>query len=130
MAFLSNLFLNVSVKIWLTVLLPISCTIYWILWCIYARTLHPLASIPGPVWPSISRLCLVYHAYTGDLEIWQLALHERYGPLVRVAPDEIVCDDPREISTLYPIARPLEKTVWFDAWRPKNLLGRKDMYVF
>jgi hypothetical protein len=32
----------------------------------------------------------MYHAYSGDLEIVQRALHEKYGPLVRVAPVRIV----------------------------------------
>lgn len=50
---------------------------YWLLWIIYARTMHPLAGIPGPLWPAVSRTWLMYRMYLGDLEIHQRALHRR-----------------------------------------------------
>jgi hypothetical protein len=50
---------------------------YWLLWIVYARTFHPLAKIPGPLWASTSRTWLMYRMYLGDLEIHQRALHER-----------------------------------------------------
>jgi hypothetical protein len=129
MAFSSIEFLGFDARNWLTVLLPIAFVVYWITWVIYARTFHPLAKIPGPFWPSVSRACIVHRAYAGDLDEWQRELHEQYGPLVRVAPDEITCNDPREIPNIYPISKPLQKTVWYDAWRPVGMPGRRDMYV-
>lgn len=51
---------------------------YWLLSLVYARTFHPLANIPGPLWPSVSRTWLMYRMYVGDLEIHQRALHERF----------------------------------------------------
>lgn len=51
---------------------------YWLLWMVYARTFHPLAKIPGPLWASVSRTWLMYRMYLGDLEIHQRTLHERY----------------------------------------------------
>jgi hypothetical protein len=88
----------------------------------------------------------MYRAYRGDLEIHQRNLHEQYGPLLRVAPgrcpirceivayvhaciDEATCDDPREIPTVYPLKAPLEKTVWYDAWRPAGMKSRPDMFT-
>jgi hypothetical protein len=50
---------------------------YWLLWIVYARTFHPLAKIPGPLWASTSRTWLMYRMYLGDLETHQRALHER-----------------------------------------------------
>ncbi|KAF1941940.1 cytochrome P450 [Clathrospora elynae] len=129
MAFLSDFLLSAEVKTWLTVVLPTIFITYWISWVFYARNFHPLAQIPGPFWPSVTRVWIVYHAHAGDLEIQQRALHERYGPLVRVAPDEVVCADPREIPTIYPLSKPLEKTPWYDVWRPVGLPGRRDMFT-
>jgi len=42
--------------------------------------------------------------------------------------DELVCNDPREIPTVYPLKDPLEKTVWYDAWRPAGMNSRPDMF--
>ncbi|KAJ4363553.1 hypothetical protein N0V83_009849 [Neocucurbitaria cava] len=117
MALFTDLLLGANLRSWFTVILPTALVGYWGLWIVYARTLHPLAKIPGPFWPSVSRTWLMYHAWIGDLEIQQRALHKQYGPLARVAPpilrDEVTCDDPREIPTVYPITKPLEKTPWF-----------------
>ncbi|UPX11214.1 uncharacterized protein EKO05_0001834 [Ascochyta rabiei] len=46
--------------------------IYWLLWTIRARTFHPLARVPVPQWPSISRTWLMHRMYLGDLETHQL----------------------------------------------------------
>jgi hypothetical protein len=43
--------------------------------------------------------------------------------------DEVVCDDPREAPTLYSLKDPLEKTVWYDAWRPAGMNSRTDMFT-
>jgi hypothetical protein len=43
--------------------------------------------------------------------------------------DEVVCDDPREAPVLYPLKDPLEKTVWYDAWRPAGMKSRTDMFT-
>lgn len=53
--------------------------VYWTLWIIYARWLHPLAKFPGPFWASISRVWTVLHVLPGDAEKAQKKLHERYG---------------------------------------------------
>lgn len=86
MTLLSDPLLGVEVRTWFTVLVPTAFVVYWGLWIIYARTLHPLAKVPGPFWPSVSRTWLMYRASAGDLEIHQRALHQQFGPLVRVAP--------------------------------------------
>jgi hypothetical protein len=86
MAILTNFLLGIELKSWLNLILPTAFVSYYLLWIVYTRTLHPLAKIPGPFWPSVSRTWLMYHAYAGDLEIVSRALHEEYGPLLRVAP--------------------------------------------
>jgi hypothetical protein len=58
--------------------------IYWISWIIYARTLHPLAKVPGPFWPSVSRTWLMYRMYAGDFQIVQRALHQQFVPMLSV----------------------------------------------
>jgi hypothetical protein len=43
--------------------------------------------------------------------------------------DEVVCNDPREMPKVYPMKDPLEKTVWYDAWRPAGMKSRPDMFT-
>jgi hypothetical protein len=55
----------------------------------YRVYLHPFAHIPGPLAAKCSWLWLHYHAYVGD-ECTQIRrLHEKYGLVVRVAPNEV-----------------------------------------
>ena len=51
---------------------------YWLIWMVYSRTLHPLAKVPGPVWPSLSRTWLMYRMYLGDYQVVQVELHKKY----------------------------------------------------
>ena len=52
--------------------------VYWLIWVVYSRTWHPLAKVPGPVWPSLSRTWLMYRMYLGDYQLAQEALHKKY----------------------------------------------------
>ncbi|KAK8015767.1 hypothetical protein PG991_008655 [Apiospora marii] len=62
---------------------------YTLLWCIYSRTLHPLH---------------------------KRALHKRYGPLVRIAPDEVACADPDAIRKIYSTTASLNKSDFYHIW--------------
>ncbi|KAL6705122.1 hypothetical protein ACN47E_007227 [Coniothyrium glycines] len=128
MALLTQHLLDSDNMTWICKTIFVAILTYWITWVFYARTIHPLAKIPGPFLATISGVWTMYHAYAGDLEIQHRALHQRYGLLIRVAPDEIVCSDPKEIPRIYPFTNPLQKTPWYDAWRP-NLPGRRDMFM-
>lgn len=72
------------------VALPIVSILVWI---IYSRTFHPLAGIPGPWLASWSRLWYMKKIWTEDVEMDEKALHEKHGPLVRIAYDEISCSE-------------------------------------
>ncbi|KAI0547173.1 cytochrome P450 [Xylaria curta] len=89
---------------------------YLVSWCIYCRTFHPLSKVPGPFWPSVTRLWLTYAVSRGDLDVVQRELHKRYGPLVRIAPDEIACADPEAIRKIYSTTSPLNKTDFYHIW--------------
>ncbi|PSN68694.1 cytochrome P450 [Corynespora cassiicola Philippines] len=123
-----GLFPDTDPKGWAAIV-SISFITYYIVWITYARTLHPLAKIPGPLWPAVSRTWLMYRMYAGDMEIASRALHERYGPLVRIAPNEVTCSDPEAIPRIYHTHRPLEKTDWYLAFRPVGIGGRTDLFT-
>ncbi|KZT66218.1 cytochrome P450 [Daedalea quercina L-15889] len=50
---------------------------------------HPLAMYPGPLPCKITKLWLVYQANTGKLHEYMRRLHAKYGPVVRIGPNEI-----------------------------------------
>ncbi|KAL4913555.1 cytochrome P450 [Aspergillus aurantiobrunneus] len=87
-------------------------------WILYARCFHPLAGFPGPFWASVSRIWTVLHVLPGDAEKTQKRLHEKYGPVVRIAPNELVTSDPHALKTLYGFQPSTAKTDFYLAFRP------------
>jgi hypothetical protein len=57
--------------------------------CAYNLFFHPLRSYPGPLLWRAARLPYVLRALQGRLAYDVLDLHELYGPVVRVAPNEL-----------------------------------------
>ncbi|KAL3456655.1 cytochrome P450 [Aspergillus heterothallicus] len=91
---------------------------YWSVWIIYTTWFHPLAKFPGPFWASITRAWTVLHVLPGDAEKSQLKLHEKYGSVVRIAPNELITSDPEALKTLYGIKSFTTKTDFYLAFRP------------
>jgi hypothetical protein len=58
-----------------------------------------------------------------------LLVYRKDAPETHISPDEVVYDNPRAILTVYPLKNPLEKTVWYDAWRPAGMNSRSDMFT-
>lgn len=57
--------------------------------CAYNLFFHPLRSYPGPLLWRAARLPYVLRALQGRLAYDLLDLHERYGPVIRIAPNEL-----------------------------------------
>ncbi|KAK5653086.1 hypothetical protein OQA88_9373 [Cercophora sp. LCS_1] len=72
---------------------------------VYRIFFHPLASVPGPTLAAATRLYAFYFNIvkggTFYLEIERL--HKVYGPVVRIAPNEIHLSDPSNYDTIYAI---------------------------
>lgn len=130
MAFLTVLPFGLSLSVWSFAFAPVAFLIYYAGWIVYTRTLHPLASVPGPLWPSISRTWLMWRMHVGDFEVELHKAHDQYGPLVRIAPDEVSSGVPAEIPIIYRMQKPLEKTVWYLPWRAMpQFHERPDMFT-
>lgn len=56
---------------------------------IYNICLHPLREFPGPCTWTSSRLGQGYCRLTGKLAVRIHELHQQYGPIVRIAPNEL-----------------------------------------
>lgn len=62
---------------------------------------HPLSHVPGPWWTAVSSAWLQYHTIRGTQGRATRALHQKYGPVVRVAPDEVEFADGAAIWPIY-----------------------------
>ncbi|PYH94597.1 cytochrome P450 [Aspergillus ellipticus CBS 707.79] len=72
--------------------------------CFYRIHLHPLSKVPGPKLAACTSLWLAYHTFIGDECTVLYELHERYGRVLRAAPNDVDIDDRDAIDPIY-IAR-------------------------
>ncbi|KAF1962028.1 cytochrome P450 4A10 [Byssothecium circinans] len=80
---------------------PITSILLLVARSIYRIFLHPISHIPGPLLPKTTSLWLHYHAYIGDEASAIHKLHQTYGPLVRVSPNEVDISDADAIQPIY-----------------------------
>jgi hypothetical protein len=61
----------------------------------------PLARVPGPFITKISHIPIFAYDYRSRRTAWIRGLHEKYGPVVRVSPDEVSVVSPTGIRDVY-----------------------------
>ena len=96
-----------SFMVWALFTASLCYVLYVILLCVYRLTLHPLAKFPGPTIPAVTFWWEFYHnfIYRGQY-IWRIGeMHEKYGPIVRITPDELHVNDPNFHPELMPTAK-------------------------
>ncbi|EXJ61603.1 hypothetical protein A1O7_02031 [Cladophialophora yegresii CBS 114405] len=71
---------------------------------------HPLSKYPGPLLWRATRLTASWHQARGDLYKCIDAIHSKYGPTVRIAPDELSFTNPEAWSQIYNTRPQLQKT--------------------
>ena len=100
--------------------------LYTACWIIYIRHFHPYRDVPGPYLASISTWWRWYAVrYSVESKLHH-ALHEKYGPLVRIAPYEVSVADAHAIDI---IARPdFLKTEFYSTFNP-NMGGRPEPFA-
>lgn len=69
--------------------------------CFYRIYLHPLSSVPGPKLAACTSLWLAYHTYIGDECTVVYDLHRKYGPVLRVAPNDVDIADKDALEPIY-----------------------------
>ncbi|KAJ5788009.1 benzoate 4-monooxygenase cytochrome p450 [Penicillium paradoxum] len=78
--------------------------LYMAVTALYRLTLHPLSHIPGPRIAAVTQLYQTFYCYYGNKSrFYQQVdrLHAKYGPVVRITPDEISLNDPENYSKIY-----------------------------
>ncbi|KAL4816232.1 cytochrome P450 [Aspergillus spinulosporus] len=86
--------------------------ILYLLSVLLLRRYHsPLSNIPGPFLASCTRLWHIIRIFVGDINIRSIREHERHGPFVRIAHDEVSVCHPDAIRTL--LLNPIPKAPWY-----------------
>ncbi|KAL4794579.1 cytochrome P450 [Aspergillus venezuelensis] len=80
----------------------------------------PLSSIPGPEITKWTGFMLKYYTVLGQRPRYVHALHEKYGPIVRISPSVVDISDIPAAREIHRIASPFLKSPWY------RLLNRKD----
>jgi hypothetical protein len=62
------------------------------------------------------------------MDVVQRALHQKYGPLIRIGPGEIACADPEAIRKIYPTSKPLTKASFYTVWQNKTFSKYPDNF--
>lgn len=90
--------------------LVLLCVSYKVIQYTQRLFFHPLSKFPGPKICAASRLYEWYWDSYQHGRLWtQLpALHEKYGPIIRMGPDELHIQDPEYFTYLFSF-KPLDK---------------------
>ncbi|KAH7013966.1 cytochrome P450 [Ilyonectria destructans] len=84
-----SILLNTKPAVAVPALLPLSLFGYLLWSAIYNLFIHPLKRFPGPKSWAISRIPYTKSYLSGSAHKNFHKLHQKYGPIVRVAPDEL-----------------------------------------
>ncbi|KAK5662431.1 hypothetical protein OQA88_8342 [Cercophora sp. LCS_1] len=108
----------------------LTATLYHLLHALYNLYLHPLSHIPGPILWRASHLPYIYHLATNTLPVKVLPLHTKYGPVIRIAPDQLAFTDPSAWRDIYGGGThkglPKWPTMYRTAGAPPSILGEDD----
>ncbi|KAG4430968.1 hypothetical protein IFR05_013555 [Cadophora sp. M221] len=85
------------------------------LYYLASALLAPLRSIPGPFWARFTRWWKFIEIYHGGFEKTNIELHSKYGPVVRIAPNEYSIDDPEATKEIYGLGSHFVKSPWYVA---------------
>ncbi|KAF2466013.1 cytochrome P450 [Lindgomyces ingoldianus] len=80
---------------------PIALVAYFVLLAIYRITLHPLAKYPGPLLWCISPIPSCISLLRGRISFDYKVIHDKYGPVVRVMPNELSFNTAKAWDDIY-----------------------------
>lgn len=83
---------------------------------VYRLYFHPLAHVPGPLLAKLSGWWRNYRYFSGTWHDDILQVHRRYGPIVRIAPNELSVLDAHVTKQLYGHGHNAQKSKWYSTW--------------
>lgn len=96
------------------ILIPLLITTHYL----RRRYASPLRRYPGPFLASVSRLWKLLSTASGHTHLDFIALHKRYGPVVRIAPNEVSFASPEAARQLLSAGKGFHKTDFYGVFPP------------
>ncbi|TAQ84790.1 hypothetical protein B7494_g6894 [Chlorociboria aeruginascens] len=103
------------------------------IYIIVLREFTPLRKLPGPFFASFTRWWLVIYVRRKQRHLDDIKLHRKYGPLVRIGPNEVSISSPSALNTIYGsnAVTSFKKGLWYDgtggaAKDSLNLFGERE----
>lgn len=98
-------------------LLPVFFLFFHLLLRVGRALFSPLIDIPGPFWTRFTSLWYFSRVRGGQFEHENIKLHQQYGPIVRIAPNQYSISDISAIKTVYGTGSQFAKSAWYDGWK-------------
>jgi hypothetical protein len=98
---------------------------------LYQRYFHSLAKYLGPFLASAANFFKLHHYGRIQLPQTVQALHEKYGPVVRIGPNDLNFNGAGPIDAIYMAGRRMPKSQFYDACTAikLNIFGSRDEAV-
>ncbi|KAF7558353.1 hypothetical protein G7046_g5793 [Stylonectria norvegica] len=80
---------------------------------VYRLVFHPLSAVPGPRWAAVSNFWYAYQIRNGRTVQLGKTLHRRYGPVVRIGPNEICFNSKEAFQAIYVTGSGYEKSDFY-----------------
>ncbi|KAK5074575.1 hypothetical protein LTR70_010145 [Exophiala xenobiotica] len=93
-------------------------TVLAIFWILQKCFRGPLAAIPGPWYSRFTDIVLKYYIFTGRRIHYIHQLHQKYGSVVRVSPNEVEVSDLAAYREVHRIGSGFVKAPWYDTFTP------------
>ncbi|OQE40057.1 hypothetical protein PENCOP_c006G00339 [Penicillium coprophilum] len=110
-------------KLWTSYgpVLMISLALLWMVQALHHKFFHSLSKVPGPGLASVSELWRTIRYFRGTWHDDIISLHQKYGKVVRIAPDEVSFVDAAALKGLYGMGKTSLKSKWYDTWTIPNM---------
>jgi hypothetical protein len=82
---------------------------------LYNLFFHPLRKYPGPLLARATRWTWSYYLFQGTLEVYIGKAHDKYGDVVRVAPDELSYITGQAVSGLRHVTPQMSSNISFNS---------------
>ncbi|KAI2629194.1 cytochrome P450 [Hypomontagnella submonticulosa] len=92
--------------------------LFIVLRLLYRRYASPLRQYPGPFLASCTRLWKVYSTASEHTHLDHIELHRKYGPVVRIAPNELSFSSPAVARNVLSAGKRFYKTDFYSVFPP------------
>ncbi|KAM4065027.1 cytochrome p450 [Hirsutella rhossiliensis] len=82
------------------------------------RHFHPYSKVPGPFLAKVTSLYSAYHSWRGTMHLDVQRCHQRYGDLIRYAPNQVLSLHPPDMAAIYGHGAPFRKAKGYKTMIP------------